>query len=118
MSELITILSIICLLLGSVCNIIAGIGLFRFPDFYTRMHAAGITDTLGSALILLGLMLQSGWDIGLSKLVLILLFTLITAPTISYALANAAKQQGLHAKTAMQTRAVAKNKEQTKGETP
>ncbi len=90
MSEVINGLSVICLLLGGLASIIAAIGIFRFPSFYTRMHAAGITDTLGSGLILIGLMLQSGWDTTLAKLVLILLFTLITSPTISYTLANAA----------------------------
>lgn len=97
MSELINLLSMLCLLLGCCCNIVAGLGLFRFPDFYTRMHAAGVTDSLGSSFILLGLMLQSGWGIDLSKLILILIFTLITAPTVSYTLAKAARQQGLTA---------------------
>ncbi|MFP6654330.1 MAG: monovalent cation/H(+) antiporter subunit G, partial [Myxococcota bacterium] len=44
-----------CLVLGSVFSVIGGIGMIRMPDFYTRSHAAGITDTLGATLILLGL---------------------------------------------------------------
>lgn len=103
MTEVINILSIICLLLGSVCNILAGIGLFRFPDFYSRMHATGITDSLGSIFILLGLILQSGWDTSLSKLLLILLFILLTGPTTTYTLANAARRAGLAAKLATKT---------------
>ena len=64
--------------------------LFYFPDVYSRMHATGVADTLGSGLILVGLMLQIGWDSALGKLILILLFTLLTSPTISYVLANTA----------------------------
>ena len=40
---------------GSIFVLIGGFGLIRLPDFYTRLHAAGITDTLGAELILLGL---------------------------------------------------------------
>lgn len=90
MIEILNILSIILILLGSICNAIAGFGIFYFPDIYSRMHATGVTDTLGSGLILVGLMFQTGWDSALGKLILILLFTLITSPTISYVLANTA----------------------------
>ena len=96
MTEFLYGLSLLCLLFGSCCNILAGIGLFRFPDFYSRMHASGVTDSMGSAFILLGLMLQSGWDTSLSKLILILIFILITSPTITYSLANAARQEDSH----------------------
>jgi multicomponent Na+:H+ antiporter subunit G len=100
MMEILTLLSAVCLLLGCICNLIAGIGILRFPDFYCRMHAAGITDGLGTALILFGLMLLTGWDTHLSKLVLILLFTLLTSPTVSYTLANAAIMSQTKASTA------------------
>ena len=87
---LLTTLSWLCLLLGSFFCISGGIGMLRFPDFYTRMHASGVTDTLGAGLILLGLMLQAGWSLVLAKLILILLFILLTSPTSSHALAKAA----------------------------
>ena len=90
--ELLNYLSIACLILGCLCNLIAGIGLFYFPDVYTRMHATGVTDTLGAGLILIGLMFHSSWDGVLGKLLLILLFTLLTSPTITYVLANTAQR--------------------------
>jgi len=99
MVELLNILSLVCLLLGSFCNLIAGIGIFFFPDLYTRMHAAGITDSLGTGLIIVGLMLLSGWDSALGKLFLILVFALITSPTISFILANSAKQAELQSES-------------------
>lgn len=91
----ITIISWICLLLGSFFCFSGGVGILRFPDFYTRMHASGVTDTLGASLILIGLMFQTGWSLVLAKLVFILLFNLLTSPTSSHALAKAAMHSNL-----------------------
>jgi multicomponent Na+:H+ antiporter subunit G len=87
----VNVLSGTCLLAGSFLLFSGGMGLLRFPDFYTRMHAAGVTDTLAAGFILLGLMLLAGWGIVLAKLVMILLFILITSPTASHALAKSAR---------------------------
>ena len=84
------ILSWLCLVTGAAFGIIAGIGMIRLPDLFSRMHAAGIADTLAAALILIGLMLQSGWSLILAKLLLILAFILLTSPTATHALAKAA----------------------------
>jgi multicomponent Na+:H+ antiporter subunit G len=62
------VLSWIFIVAGSVFVLIGGIGLIRLPDFYTRIHAAGITDTMGAWLILIGLMFsvsaRAGADTG------------------------------------------------------
>ncbi len=79
---------------GGFC-IIGGLGLLRLPDVYARMHAAGITDTLGAGLMLAGLMVQGGLSLVTVKLILILVFLLFPNPTSTYALANAAYRQGL-----------------------
>lgn len=91
-------LSWICLLLGSLIGIIGGIGLHRFPDFYTRLHAAGTTDTLCAALFLLGLAFQAGISLASFKLFLIFAFIFFTSPTASHSLANAAMLGGLKPK--------------------
>lgn len=83
-------LSAACLLTGGLFGIVGGIGLVRFPDFYTRLHAAGITDTLCALLIIAGLLIQAGLALISIKLLLIMLFLLFTAPTASHALARAA----------------------------
>ncbi len=88
-------LSWICLLAGGALGIVGGIGIHRFPDFYSRLHAAGITDTLCAMLILLGLGLQAGWSLAAFKLALIFVFLFFTSPTASHALANAALHSGL-----------------------
>ena len=75
--------------------LIGGIGALRMPNLYTRMHAASVTDTMGAALVLTGVMLQAGLSLATIKLAAILLFLLITSPTASYALANAALLAGI-----------------------
>jgi multicomponent Na+:H+ antiporter subunit G len=92
---LIDLLSWTCLLAGGFFAIVGGIGLIRFPDLFTRFHAAGVTDTLGAALILIGLTLQAGWSLISIKLLLILFFILFTSPTATHALAKAALHGGL-----------------------
>ncbi|QOC22153.1 monovalent cation/H(+) antiporter subunit G [Wenzhouxiangella sp. AB-CW3] len=86
----INILSWILMLTGGAAGVIGGIGLLRLPDFYTRLHAAGVTETLCALAILLGLALQTGLSLVTIKLVLILVFLLFTAPTATHALARAA----------------------------
>ena len=93
------ILSWGCLLLGAVLGIVGGIGMHRFPDFYSRLHAAGITDTLCAALFLLGLSFQAGLSLATLKLCLIFVFIFITSPTASHSLANAAMHGGLQPKS-------------------
>jgi multicomponent Na+:H+ antiporter subunit G len=95
MASPIEVLSWILILGGSGFVIIGGIGLLRLPDFYTRIHAAGITDTLGTWLILLGLMLHEGLTLGAAKLAMLLFFLLATGPLASHALAKAAYLRGL-----------------------
>ena len=88
-------MSWICLVAGSCFAVIGGIGILRLPDFFTRLHGAGITDTLGAGLILTGLMLQSGMSLTTVKLLMILAFLLICSPTSCHALAQSAVSQGL-----------------------
>ena len=95
MAMAIELLSWILLLAGGFFVMVGGIGVLRLPDLYSRMHAAGVTDTLGAALILIGLMVQAGPTLVTVKLVAILLFLWFTSPTATYALANAALFGGL-----------------------
>lgn len=88
---------------ASVTAILAGlffvlggaIGVLRLPDFYTRLHAAGITDTLGAELIIVGLIIQSGFSQTSLKLALVAVFLLFTSPTATHAVAYAAHKAGL-----------------------
>jgi len=91
----IDIASWLLLIAGGVFVFIGGVGALRMPDFYTRMHAASLTDTLGTILILLGIILQAGLSLAAIKLAAITVFLLLTCPTAAYALANAARLSGL-----------------------
>ena len=81
--------------MGSVFLIIGAIGILRLPDFYSRIHPAGITDTMGAWLVLVGLMFASESWLVTVKLVMLLLFLVITSPLASHALAKAAYLRGL-----------------------
>ncbi|MCA8901784.1 MAG: monovalent cation/H(+) antiporter subunit G [Hyphomonas sp.] len=82
-------------LAGALLCLVGTVGVLRFPDVYTRLHAASITDTSGAALLLVGMMfLAPGWLVA-AKLVAIGLFLFLTSPTASHALANAAHTAGV-----------------------
>jgi multicomponent Na+:H+ antiporter subunit G len=99
MGPLLEILSWASLVLGSVFCLIGGLGLIRMPGFYSRVHASGITDTMGAGLILVGLMFQAGLSIVTIKLAVILYVLLLTSPTAAHALVNGAYMRGLRPKT-------------------
>ena len=90
MNIIIDLLSWVSLVAGSIFLIIGTIGLIRLPDFFTRLHAASVVDTLGCILIMMGLMLQAGLSLVTVKLILIMIFILLTSPTAAHALAKAA----------------------------
>ena len=71
------------LLLGSAFCLVGTLGLMRLPDFFSRVHAASIIDSLGAILILLGLITQTQNVMVIIKLLLILLFMMITGPYCS-----------------------------------
>ncbi len=84
-----------CLLAGGFFCVVGGIGILRMPDFYTRMHATSVTETLGAGLILLGLVLQAGLSLVTAKLLMVGLLIFFTSPTATHALARAALVRGL-----------------------
>jgi multicomponent Na+:H+ antiporter subunit G len=80
---------------GALLLVVGGIGINRFPHFYSRLHAAGVIDTLAAALVLVGLAPVFGVTLGTMKLALILVFLLFTSPTACHALARSAHLSGL-----------------------
>ncbi|MBN3560749.1 monovalent cation/H(+) antiporter subunit G [Aliamphritea spongicola] len=92
---LIDIVSSILLLAGIFFGLSGAVGLFRFPDFFTRVHAASVTDSIAAVLIIGGLLLQTSFDLNTAKLGFILLFLMVTSPTASHALAKSARHGGL-----------------------
>ena len=116
--------SCICLLAGSLFCVVGGIGLLRLPAFFSRLPGAGITDTMGAGLVLVGLAVynqghalidyfgDNGTDDALLpdtlvaatlitvKLIMILVLLWLTSPTSTHAIAKAALLHGLEPRLA------------------
>ncbi len=90
MSAALHFASALLLAVGALFTLAGGIGLLRLPDVFTRLHGAGITDTLGAGAILLGLALAAGWSLLLGKLLALLAILALLNPSASHALARAA----------------------------
>jgi multicomponent Na+:H+ antiporter subunit G len=80
---------------GAIFMLIGSSGVLRLPDFYSRIHAAGITDTLATILLIAGMMVESGFTQTTAKLGLVAIFLFLTSPTATHAVANAAHKAGL-----------------------
>ena len=89
------VLSWIFFIVGGLGVVIGAVGIVRFPDFYTRLHAAGVTDTAGAELILIGMALQAPSWIVAAKLAFIGFFLFLTSPVATHAIAHAAWVVGL-----------------------
>ncbi len=90
-----TIITGVFLAIGCFFVVVSSIGIVRFPDFYSRMHPAGKADTLGQAMILVGLMIYEGFSLVSVKLLFIIIFIFIASPTATHALASAAYTAGI-----------------------
>lgn len=80
----------LCILAGAIFTLIGAIGMLRMPDFFSRTHPVGLKDSIGLPLIILGLVLHSGFELTSLKLLFLMLFVLFTSPVASHALAKAA----------------------------
>ncbi len=88
------ILAWILILSGSAFVVIGAIGTLRFPDFWSRLHAASVSESAGMILLIMGMCLYSGFTLVTVKLLIIGGFVFITGPTSTHAVANAALTSG------------------------
>jgi len=95
MSIFVNFLCWVFIISGSFFVIVGAFGTYRFPDFWSRLHAASITDSAGVILLLIGMGVYSGLTLITFKLLVIGLFLFITGPTSTHAVANAALVSGL-----------------------
>lgn len=100
-------LSDVCLLLGGFLVLTGAVGLLRLPDFFTRLHAASVTETLGAVLLIIGIMLDTGLTLDAAKLILLIFIMFIANPTITHGLCRAAAHGGI--KPAMETQSPMQN---------
>ncbi|GHM58061.1 MAG: hypothetical protein sL5_02120 [Candidatus Mesenet longicola] len=81
-------LGIFLVVVGIFFIVTATVGIVRFPSFFTKVHAAGMVDSLGSALILVGVLMQNELSMNMIKIVLIIFLIWLTSTTSSYVLAR------------------------------
>ncbi|HUG27955.1 MAG TPA: monovalent cation/H(+) antiporter subunit G [Gemmatimonadales bacterium] len=83
-------------LLGTGISFVAvgAIGFVRLPDVFCRLHVTGVMDTLGAPLILLGVAVQLGAQLVSLKLLLVIVFLVLSSPLVGHLLARAALEAG------------------------
>ncbi|MCK5241721.1 Na+/H+ antiporter subunit G [bacterium] len=89
------IIGLFLLCVGVLFNFIGCIGLVRFPDVYNRLQAGTKCVTLGTCLILLGVVFMATTGATAVKGILCMVFILITSPTAAHALARGAHKAGI-----------------------
>lgn len=96
MSAVGDIIGSIMIFAGAFFFLVGAIGIYRMPDVFTRMHAAGISDTVGAGLLLGGMMFLSGFSFFVTvKLVIIFGIIFFTSPIATHALAQATLHEGI-----------------------
>ncbi len=93
MSLVIDAFSIVAIVAGLVFFLAGTVGLLRFPDAYTRLHALTKADNLGVALVVIGLLPQVGSVLAALKLVLIWLLVLLSSAGVSQLIARSVRRQ-------------------------
>ena len=89
------VIAVVLIVLGAFFLTVSAVGLLRLPDFYSRLHAIGKSETLGAILVLAGLAVYNGLELSTFKILFILLFVLIANPTATHAVSQTALHCGL-----------------------
>lgn len=94
MSFILDLFTMGAVLAGAFFFLAGTVGLLRFPDPLTRLHALTKADNLGLGLIVIGLLPQVAWPFGAFKLIAVWLMGLFAATTVSQLMARAARDGG------------------------
>lgn len=95
MSLVIDVVTILLLLAGTVFFVAGTVGLLRFPDLFTRIHALTKADNVGLGLIVFALVLQAASVWIALKLILIWVLILLASSTTGHLVAKAALSNGI-----------------------
>lgn len=82
---------------GAFFTVVAVVGVLRLPDLYTRTHAVSKSDTLGAGFSLAAGAVAAGTGVTTLKLLILLVFLLVTNPTAAHALARSGRRSGVAA---------------------
>lgn len=100
MNPVLNAISIASMAAGAAFFVAGTIGLLRFPDLYTRLHALTKADNVGLGLIVLGLAIQSASIAAALKLIVIWLLVLLASSSAGHLIARAARRNGIRPWTA------------------
>jgi len=89
------VIAIVFLLTGFFFILVAAIGVIRLPDFYSRLHASGKSETLGLMLCFTGLALYEGLNLTSVKHLMIVIFVLLANPIGTHIICREAYRTGL-----------------------
>ncbi len=92
------ILSTVLLWISGIFAILGALGMLKFPDIYTRSHAATLISMGGMSLALIALILRAPWSIHSAKVFLVLIINLFSNPTSTHIIANTAYKLGIKPK--------------------
>ena len=93
--EIINIVSWIFIFAGAFFVFTGALGILRMPDFFTRLHPAGIIDAMGAPCVFIGVAMQNGFTLFTGKIAILTIFLFITSPTASHTVAKSALINGL-----------------------
>ena len=93
--DILEMFSITLLMIGATFFLVGTVGLLRFPDVYTRLHALAKVDNLGLGFTVLGLLIQAPGPVAALKLILVWLLALVASATVSYLIAQRALDKGI-----------------------
>jgi multicomponent Na+:H+ antiporter subunit G len=88
------IVSVLAIVAGAIFFLAGTVGLLRFPDALTRLHALTKADNLGLGLVVLGLLPRVDWPLGALKLLVVWLLVLVAGATVSQLIARVAQRPG------------------------
>jgi multicomponent Na+:H+ antiporter subunit G len=91
-SALLDLFTAVCLLMGAVFFLAGVVGLLRFPDTLSRLHALTKADNVGLGLIVIGLLPQAGSVLAALKLLLVWVLVLLAASTVGQMMARVARR--------------------------
>jgi multicomponent Na+:H+ antiporter subunit G len=94
MSELLDLFTAVALVLGALFFLAGVVGLLRFPDTLSRLHALTKADNVGLGLIVIGLLPQAGSVLAALKLLLVWVLVLLAASTVGQMMARVARRAG------------------------
>lgn len=107
------IIAIIAVIIGTIFSVVGVLGLVRFPDVYTRLHATGKVGVFGVVLLLVAAIAWS--PLGFGKGLILIILLMIAGPVTTHAIASAAYRAGIPLKAGKRDDLASRQNKETTG---